>query len=82
MPKRDMTPDERQRFEEGVVHNDDERRKEGRPASDPQVRDEQKPEGSVAAAAESGLTFLILTIASDDRSLDRVGGGPATSLVD
>jgi hypothetical protein len=48
MPERDMTPDERKRFEEGVLHQDDQRKDEGGPASDPEVRDDQrKPKGPV-----------------------------------
>ena len=48
MPARNMTPDERRRFEEGVLQDEDKQKDEGGPASDPQVREErEKPKGSV-----------------------------------
>ncbi len=48
MAERDMTPEERARFEKEVVQHEDERTDLGGPASDPQVRDERrKPEGSM-----------------------------------
>jgi hypothetical protein len=48
MPERDMTPDERKRFEEDVLHREDKRKDDGGPASEPEVKDERsKPQGPV-----------------------------------
>jgi hypothetical protein len=48
MAERDMTPDERERFEQEILHHEDKEKDLGGPASEPEVREEQKkPEAPV-----------------------------------
>jgi hypothetical protein len=43
MPEREMTPEERKRFEEEVLHHEDREKESGGPASEPEIRDDREP---------------------------------------